>query len=516
MKAKTGIGSTVERSRNAGRPRGGRGAALLLSALACGGCDALLDRLGGAGTEPPDETESEAGAPAAADAALGFSCPAGTERREGVYPEAAEKWWRFSARSEGEEKLRERWGFPAWEPMKEGDRHTWCERPDGTWHGSYQQLREPDGTRPLVRVQGEYDEGRATGTWNGGWESEGEEVPAFQGLYREGERYGDWSFYGPPGTELSVTGRFVRDRMHGTWRFESPEGSTETGYLLGVRHGAFVRRGADGALTRGQFLAGRKHGMWIEGPPPGEAGDPLPPGSEPEEGGRPRSAPEMWILGESRGAVEPSSAESGSRRGGSAREEPVRAWLEAWLEAGLSGGWASTEALLGEPILLDFADSVVSDHVVQHGLPIGDTHLLVERYEVESLRLGRQSGTAIVSFRTQCEVSGDGLPSPAPRETTYHIHLRFQQGLWKPSTVPGTFNALYKSAWEQVEGAPTGPAAERYEEICSGAGPGAGPDAPETTRPSLDRNPEQRRPRRGRNRPGPGRGRGRGRQPPPR
>ena len=128
---------------------------------------------------------------------------------------------------------------------------------NGQLHGPY--VKEfVDGRR----LTGEYAEGEPAGRWV---ELDSSEAVVEERNYLQGQLHGEFnSVYGEGySTDHRVAGSFLHGLRDGTWvaNFDEGHWSEET-YVAGMKHGAEVKKHADGFRREGSFSNGRRTGKW--------------------------------------------------------------------------------------------------------------------------------------------------------------------------------------------------------------------------------------------------------------
>jgi len=163
---------------------------------------------------------------------------------------------------------------------------SFCERADGTRHGA---LFEYGGGSALV-LAASYKDGKLDGVYSRWHENQ---RPAVVGAYRDGKRVGQWKFFDDKGTSLatanaddhkvtwrefypdgkkSVEGELVDGVEAGIWTYFERDGNkTEEGSLSSGKRTGEWRFFSKGKVSgTGNYLDGKKHGLWISVAPNGK------------------------------------------------------------------------------------------------------------------------------------------------------------------------------------------------------------------------------------------------------
>jgi hypothetical protein len=239
-------------------------------ALACAGPD----------SEPPEPV-----APVEGDAfpAPSLDCPSGTSRAGGPFPAAADRWLippdcrlpaDLAEAIDATHADAELW-YPIYaHPMRAGDAHWFCARPDGTPHGPYVAVAGEtvsNGDAWWV-VEVTFDDGRPDGRLHGyrqEIEAPSTRVTEVEGTYARGVPHGPWT-WGSHAYDMSAfcpcagaSGEYEDGVRKGPWELEGVDGRGSIVYADGLPEGPAVLRGHMSS-AEGVLRAGKRHGQWTE------------------------------------------------------------------------------------------------------------------------------------------------------------------------------------------------------------------------------------------------------------
>lgn len=166
------------------------------------------------------------------------------------------------------------------------------------WNG---QLKEDQSVTWSGACVGGLAHGEGSLTWVWG---ENKSVRTAIGLLQDGQRHGRWVFRWPNGAVSE--GSFVDGQQHGLWVERLANGSVFEGpFVSGQRHGPWVLRGADGTVSEGPFINGQRHGHWVLRWPDGRVAE------GPFINGQQHG---LWVLHHTNGAAEEVTYVNGKRQ----------------------------------------------------------------------------------------------------------------------------------------------------------------------------------------------------------
>lgn len=123
-----------------------------------------------------------------------------------------------------------------------------CQRPDGSWHGPWQEWFD----NGRLAAQGQYEDGFEEGSWTL-WYANGHEW--MQGAYHRGKKQGPWKIYYESG-RLYSEGKYENNQLEGRWDewYANDRKKAEGSYQGGEKFGRWQTWHANGQLeSQGEF-----------------------------------------------------------------------------------------------------------------------------------------------------------------------------------------------------------------------------------------------------------------------